>query len=119
MKNKLAYLGFIGFLGVLGFFTEPLLMAYFGFFAFFAYAKVVPDELFTGNMRRSATAGFFVFIIAATLLTAFGAAFAEADPRKVSKILLGGFSLTVVAAYLSFIGNMMYFEFKERRLRAD
>ncbi len=113
MKNKLAYLGFLGLLGVLGIFTNPLLLCNFSYFLFFIYARVVPDELFWSNVRRSASVGFFLFSVPAAILVALCVALSAVLP-EVSKILILGMVIIQTVSELAFLVCLHVLEVREK-----
>lgn len=67
MKNKLALLGFLSLLGPLGFLTpHRYFLGFFAYAVFFRYWGVVPDELFTAYLEKSAARAFFAGIAVQT-----------------------------------------------------
>ncbi|WP_052356739.1 DUF3796 domain-containing protein [[Clostridium] dakarense] len=65
--KKINYFGFLGFtsiLGLLGFYTNNKSMfLYFCFLPYFMYFKVIPDESFKENVRKSATIAYIISFV--------------------------------------------------------
>jgi hypothetical protein len=64
MKNPLGYLGFLGLLGILSFISHNWnFLWFFCFFIFFRFSRIIPDELFRENIKKSATPAFFTGMV--------------------------------------------------------
>ncbi len=122
MKNKLGYLGFLGFIGVLGLwwrsFTHSVFLV---FFFFFTYAKIIPDELFKENIKKSALNAFIVNMIINTIIMVVLTTSANIYQytKSNSNMLFYGFTafvLNFVISILIFAFTLMFYAHKEKRL---
>lgn len=122
MKNKLGYLGFLGFIGVLGLWWRSFThSAFLVFFFFFTYAKVIPDELFKENIKKSALNAFIVnMIINTVIMMAFTTSanlYQYTNPSSNMMFYgIAAFILNFVISILIFIFTLMSYAHKEKRL---
>lgn len=120
MKNKLGYLGFLGAIGILGLLMHSFFYSVFLiFFFFFTYAKVIPDELFKENVKKSALNAFIanmiinaVIVIVCSSITNF---YQLSTPN--SNMLLFSvvaFVLNFIISILTFVFTLMIYGHKEK-----
>lgn len=118
MKNKLAYLGFLGLIGFLGIiYGKAPLFSFFSFFIFFSYLKVIPDELFWENIKKSALHAFivqtFISVIALTIASVL------TNTKLVVGVLIGGLSLNYGIGIIVFAFNIAYYEHREKKGKSE
>lgn len=122
MKNKLGYLGFLGFIGLLGIWWGSFTYSSFlVFFFFFSYAKVIPDELFKENIKKSALSAFVVnSVINIVIIAALSIHTNLYQYTQVnSNSLLYGFTafvLNFVVSILTFVFVLIQCRHKEKEL---
>ncbi|WP_055668586.1 DUF3796 domain-containing protein [Desnuesiella massiliensis] len=120
MKNKLGYLGFLGVIGFLGLWMRSFFFSIFLiFFFFFTYAKVIPDELFKENVKKSALNAFIVnMIINAVIVIVCSSItnFYQLSTINSSMVLYGfaAFVLNFVISMLIFVLTLMIYGHKEK-----
>lgn len=120
MKNKLAYLGFLGFIGVLGLYWRSFSHSIFlVFFFFFSYSKMIPDELFKENIKKSALSAFIVNMIINTVImticTLISNRYQYIEPN--SSMMYFGFAafvLNFVISILIFVVTLMLYAHKDK-----
>ena len=121
MKNKLSYLGYLGIIGVIGLAMGSFVISTFlVFFFFFTYAKVVPDELFKENIKKSGLNAFIVnmiinavILLVSTIITNF---YHFTSPNSTMLIInFVAFTLSFVISILIFVFTLVYFDHKEKR----
>jgi cation transporter-like permease len=121
MKNKLGYLGFLGFIGVLGLASGAFSYSVFlVFFFFFTYSKVIPDELFKENIKKSALCAFIVNMIINTLImlvcTTISISVQYVEPKYIMLLCCcAAFILNFVISILTFVFTLMYYGHKEKK----
>ena len=121
MKNKLGYLGYLGFIGILGMWMGSFAhSAFLVFFFFFTYAKVIPDELFKENIKKSALKAFIVNMTINTLIIIVCSSisnFYQFITPNSSMLFYGvaSFVLNFVISILIFVFTLMFYGYKEKR----
>lgn len=121
IKNKLGYLGYLGFIGVLGLWMGSFANSIFlVFFFFFTYAKVIPDELFKENIKKSALKAFIVnmtintvILIVCTIITNFYH-FTTPNSRMLF-YSVAAFTFNFLISILIFVFTLMSYGHKEKR----
>lgn len=109
MNNKLGYLGFLGLIGLIGFTGNFYFFGFLGFLVYFRYFKVIPDELFKENVRKSASPSFFVSIIISALIAGYSAL-----TKSISaQYLVTGLAINFAIPIFVFTGILVYLELKE------
>jgi len=122
MKNKLGYLGFLGFIGVLGIWWRSFTHSTFLiFFFFFTYSKIIPDELFKENIKKSALKAFIVnMIINIAIMGALTTITNLYQYTEInSNMIFYGFAafvLNFVISLLTFVFTLMFYAHKEKGL---
>jgi hypothetical protein len=120
MKNKLSYLGFLGFIGVLGLYWHSFShSAFLVFFFFFTYAKIIPDELFKENIKRSALHAFIANMIINTLIMTVCTVIANfnqyTEPNSIVMYFgFAAFVLNFVISILIFVFTLMFYAHKDK-----
>ncbi|SHH94166.1 Protein of unknown function [Sporobacter termitidis DSM 10068] len=110
MKNPLGYLGFLGLLGILSLVTHHwMYLWFFCFFIFFVFFKVIPDELFRENIKRSATPAFFTSLVLYVLTVAFRPLY-NSDAVYMACLIIA-----FAASFLVFFILLAVYSARERR----
>jgi hypothetical protein len=116
----LSYLGFLGFIGILGLYWRSFSHSIFlVFFFFFSYAKMIPDELFKENIKKSALNAFIVNMIINTIImtvcTVLSNRYQYIEPNS-SMVLFGfaAFVINFVISILIFVFNLMIYAHKDK-----
>jgi hypothetical protein len=116
----LSYLGFLGFIGILGLYWRSFSHSIFlVFFFFFSYAKIIPDELFKENIKKSALSAFIVNMIINTIImtvcTVLSNRYQYSEPNS-SMVLFGfaAFVINFVISILIFVFNLMIYAHKDK-----
>ena len=117
MKNKLAYLGFLGLIGLGGIMGKPSLFSFLPFFIFFSYAKVIPDELFRENVKRSALRAFIVQTVISVI--ALSVASILTDTTFIVGVLIAGLSLNYGIGIIIFALNIAFYERREQKGKSE
>ncbi|HYE09145.1 MAG TPA: DUF3796 domain-containing protein [Patescibacteria group bacterium] len=120
MKNKLGYLGFLGFIGILGLYWRSFTHSIFlVFFFFFTYTKMIPDELFKENIKKSALSAFIVNMtintVIMTVCTIMTNLYHYNEPNS-SMVFFGfaAFVLNFAISILIFVFTLMFYAHKEK-----
>lgn len=109
--NKLGFLSLIGLLGLLGIVTENRgLLGFFGYLYYIRYFTVIPDELFTDNIRKAGCNGFFTGIVVSTIFLAVCLLVKKSALFQLA--FLSGF----VVSMFAFTITLAYYEYKEQRV---
>jgi cation transporter-like permease len=120
MKNKLAYLGFLGFIGILGLYWHSFIHSIFlVFFFFFSYSKIIPDELFKENIKKSALKAFIINMVFNTVIlticTFISNRYQYVSPNNSMLIFaFAAFVLNFAVSILIFVFTLMIYAHRDR-----
>ncbi len=108
--NKLGFLSLIGLLGIFGIVTENKgFLGFFGYLYYIRYFTVIPDELFTDNLRKAGCNGFFTGIGVSTIFLAVCLMVKKSGMFQLA--FLSGFVVSMFAFSIA----LVYYEYKEQR----
>lgn len=108
--NYFGLLGFMSILGFLGFYTENKSMfLYFCYLPYFMYFKVIPDESFKENVRKSATVAYIVSFV----ISCISIVFYELSSNPY--IALAGLNFSFSISGIFFLFSFLAIESREKK----
>ncbi|MCI8417267.1 MAG: DUF3796 domain-containing protein [Lachnospiraceae bacterium] len=109
--NYLGFLSVLSLIGLLGFQNQSSgLYGFFGFLYFVRYFRVLPDELFLQNVRKSATCAFLGEMISLVPFMFLGTAVSS-----ISAAIPMAFASSFVVAVLCFAFSLILLEWREQK----